>query len=139
MIKQIILVCAFALMMTAMAQGQEGRESKIDKDYQACLDKNQTTAGMVECADKAYRAWDKEMNAVYNKLMANFVGEDRQTLKATQFEWLKFRDAEFKMLEQFFSKIQGSMYRPIAVDRRVEIVKQRAQQLQAYLDTVQEQ
>jgi len=48
---------------------QEPSQHPIDKALDACTDKNGSTAGMVQCTDKAYAAWDKELNKNYGLLM----------------------------------------------------------------------
>jgi uncharacterized protein YecT (DUF1311 family) len=50
------------LVLATVSIAQEQSQHPIDKALEACIDKNGSTAGMVECTDKAYAAWDKELN-----------------------------------------------------------------------------
>ena len=65
------LVAAFlsVLLLATVSGAQEQTPHAIDKALEACIDKNGSTAGMVECTDKAYAAWDKELNKNYGELM----------------------------------------------------------------------
>jgi len=58
-------------LATANGSGKSGGPptTPIDKALDACIEKNGSTAGMVECTDKAYAAWDKELNKNYGELM----------------------------------------------------------------------
>src|SRR4030095_1090417 len=48
-------VALLSLLMLATVSGaQEKTQHPIDKALEACIDKNGSTAGMVECTDKAY-------------------------------------------------------------------------------------
>jgi hypothetical protein len=43
-------------------------------------------------------------------------------------------DLEFKLVERVYEKLEGTMYIPMHVDHRMQIVKKRALELQDYLD-----
>ena len=118
---------------TAVAQ-QQTAVHQIDKTLEACIDKDPSTAGMVRCNDRAYTMWDKELNKNYAALMQKLKPEGKQALKLAQSEWIKQRDAEFKLLEQIYSTLQGTMYIPMQIASRVEIVKQRALALSGYIE-----
>jgi uncharacterized protein YecT (DUF1311 family) len=68
--------------------------------------------------------------------MNNLDPESQKNLKESQRSWLKLRDEEFKLLMNIYSKKEGSMYGPIQIMDKVEIVKQRTLELQNLLDTV---
>jgi uncharacterized protein YecT (DUF1311 family) len=110
----------------------------IDKALEACIDKNGSTAGMVECTDKAYAAWDQELNKNYGKLMRLLKPSQKEALRLAQLEWIKYRDLDFKLIDSVYDTMQGTMYIPMRVDARMEVVKKRAQELKGYLDLIQE-
>jgi uncharacterized protein YecT (DUF1311 family) len=58
----------------------------IDKYFEACTEKDPSTAGMVSCTDSAYKMWDKELNKNYMELMRKLNPAGKQTLKAAQLE-----------------------------------------------------
>ncbi len=106
----------------------------IDKQEEDCLANATSTAAMLDCAEAAYVAWDKELNRVYSQLSKLLSPTSKQLLKDSQLEWLKYRDKELKTIDDIYSHVQGSMYLPIRVDDRTQIVKARVLQLKSYLD-----
>jgi uncharacterized protein YecT (DUF1311 family) len=129
---------ALALLLVGIGVAQETPKHAIDKALEACLDKNQSTAGMVECEDKAYLKWDKELNRLYAELMKKISPDAKAALKDAQVQWLKFRDSEFKLLDGIYDKLEGTMYRPMRVDSRLEIVKRRALELNSHLELLKD-
>jgi len=125
-------------LLAAIANAQEQTQHPIDKALETCIDKNGSTAGMVECTDKAHAAWDKELNKNYGELMRRLKSSPKETLRLAQLEWIKFRDLDFKLIDSVYDTMQGTMYIPMRVDARMEVVKKRALELKGYLDLVTE-
>src|SRR5882672_12952071 len=101
----LFLVFAVFSYQLATASGsvpQEPTQHPIDKALDACIEKNGSTAGMVECTDKAYAAWDKELNKNYGELMRALKAPQKETLKSSELEWIKYRDAEFKFIDSIY-------------------------------------
>lgn len=106
----------------------------IDKQTEACIEKNYTTSGMVECHGQAEEQWDKELNRVYNALITKLDDHGRENLNISQRQWLTYRDAEFKAIRAIYSAMDGTMWRVVAASLRVEIVKSRVLTLKEYLE-----
>jgi len=119
----LVFLCAFPLMALA----QEPTQHPIDKALDACIDKNGSTAGMVECTDQAYAAWDKELNRNYVEVMRTVKPKQKEALRLSQLEWIKHRDT-----------FQGTMYIPMRIGARLDVIKQRAQALKSHLDVYQD-
>ena len=137
----LILILTGLLYPLANASGsvnQEPAQHPIDKALDACIEKNGSTAGMVECTDKAYAAWDKELNKNYGELMRALKPAPKEVLRAAQLEWIKYRDMDFKFIDSVYDTMQGTMYIPMRIDARMEVVKKRALELKGFLDLVQE-
>ena len=137
----LILVLTSLAYPLATANGsvaQEQAQHPIDKALEVCIDKNGSTAGMVECTDKAYAAWDKELNKSYGELMRTLKPSQKETLRLAQLEWIKYRDLDFKLIDSVYDTMQGTMYIPMRIDARMEVVKKRALELKGYLDLVTE-
>ncbi len=132
---QLSLLC---LLLPALAFAQEPKTHPIDKALDACVEKNPSTAGMVTCLGEAYDKWDKELNRVYNELSRKLAAPGKQALKTAQLEWLKFRDAEFKLLESIYANFEGTMYIPMQADEKLQIVRKRTLDLQDHLDMLKE-
>src|SRR2546422_2085931 len=115
-----VLILMFAGLSYSLATptsrgsvNQEPAQHPIDKALDACIDKNGSTAGMVECTDKAYAAWDKELNKNYGELMRALNPKQKEALRLAQLEWIKYRDLEFKSIDSVYDTLQGTMYIPM--------------------------
>ena len=135
---KLFLALASVLLLATVSIAQEETKHPIDKALEACIDKNGSTAGMVECTDKAYAAWDKELNKNYGELMRALKAPQKETLKSSELEWIKYRDAEFKFIDSIYDTMQGTMYIPMRVDARMEVIKKRALELKGFLDLAAE-
>ena len=137
MIKLIFAIAAIFLLPT-ISQAQEEAKHPIDKTLEACIDKNGSTAGMVQCTDKAYADWDKELNKNYAELMRQLKPAQKESLRLSQLEWIKYRDLEFKFIDSVYDRLEGTMYIPMRIDSRMEVVRKRALELKSFLDLVTE-
>ena len=134
-----LMVALFSVFLLATgASAQEPAPHSIDKALEACIDKNGSTAGMVECTDKAYAAWDKELNKNYGELMRALKPAQKEALRLAQLEWIKYRDVNFKFIDSVYDTMDGTMYIPMRIDSRMEVVKKRALELKGFVDLVTE-
>jgi uncharacterized protein YecT (DUF1311 family) len=129
-----VLSLAVVLLLSLMSFAQGESKHPIDKALDACIDKNGSTAGMVECTDKAYAAWDKELNKNYAELMRKLKPPQKEALRLSQLEWIKHRDLEFRFLDSMFDTFQGTMYIPMRIGAHLDIVKSRALELKTHLE-----
>lgn len=106
----------------------------IEKNISDCLDRNITTIGMIDCMHKAAIMWDDELNRVYGLLRSKLKPEAQKALKTSQLAWIKYRDLEFENIDNIYSNFQGTMYSPMRIDHRNQLIKQRVTELQSYLD-----
>ena len=51
---------------------------------------------------------------------------DSKSLRDSQRAWVAWRDLEIKSLGKFYSKMDGTMYVPMAVYARMNLTRQRA-------------
>ena len=133
-----ILVIVFYVFLgnITFAEEQE-KKHPIDEWLERCIEKDSSTAGMINCSGKAYEMWDKELNKVYQKLMKKLTPEERKKLQESQRQWIKFRDAEFGFINDLYLGI-GTMIPVIKYGQKLYFVKQRVLQLQEYLSQVEE-
>lgn len=83
-------------------------------------------------------AWDKELNKNYGELMRALKGAQKGALRLAQLEWIKYRDIDFKFIDSVYDTMNGTMYIPMRIDARMEVVKKRALELKGFLDLVRE-
>lgn len=106
----------------------------LDKALESCIAKNPSTGGEAACVTRAYDLWDKQLNKIYNELNGNLSPEESRALKTAQLEWLKYRDAEFKLIDQIYSFEKGSMNVPFNAHARLKVVKNRVLELKHYAE-----
>jgi uncharacterized protein YecT (DUF1311 family) len=127
-----------ALLLPTLVSAQEAEKHPIDKALDICTEKDPSTAGMVRCTDAAYKKWDQELNKNYRTLMARLKPAGKQLLKSGQLSWITYRDNEFKLIDSIYDGIQGTMYIPLRIDEKMQIVKQRALALASHIDLLDE-
>jgi len=137
MLSKIIVVGALCLPMAAAA---ESSVHPIDAEESACLDHSGgVTANMITCSSQALESWDKALNQVYSKLKEKLDDNGRKALRDAQRLWIRYRDAEFANIDAIYlGRLQGTMWRPVAVGAKSELVKARVMDLSAYLGDLSE-
>jgi hypothetical protein len=116
---KILLLALLTLAMPLQA-GEE--KHPIDRAMDAAMEKDPSTAGMVQAISKANKQWDKEMNALY-------LDEGKRGRHGLLMSCLR-DGATFgrrrTMPRQVHSEFAGAMYHVVArEDRRKAIVKNR--------------
>ena len=125
MLRHVILASGLA----ALANPVQAADHPLEAADAACYDEAMTTVAMVECAAASFDRWDDELNRQYKRLMALLSPDEQQALRDSQRKWIAFRDAEFAFIATTHSRMQGSMYQPLHMEARKELVKARALQL----------
>ena len=136
LIRYSFLLLPFFLPMIVCAQ--ETRKHPIDKALEICTEKDPSTGGMVSCTEQAYKKWDQELNKNYRTLMSKLKPAAKPLLKSVQLSWIRYRDNEFKLIDSIFDDIPGTMYIPMRIDEKMQIVKQRALALASRVDMLGE-
>lgn len=109
----------------------------INEILEECIEKDSSTAGMTNCTYKAYEQWDDELNKVYKQLRDVLNPEAKNKLKEAQTKWIKYRDSEFELINSIYSSLEGTVYIPMRVSDRVDIVKKRAMEFGSYPDLIE--
>ena len=124
---------AAALFFIA-TQACQAADHPIDQYQSKCIAADSTTAGMTNCTNGASARWGKALNSVYANLLSSISRSEQQALRAAQRQWILYRNAEFKLIDEMYKTKDGTMYIPMRAADRLEIIKTRALQLQAYRD-----
>lgn len=89
--KARLVAAAAGLLLTAAARAG-------DATFQSCLDKADGVDPFIkDCGEAEIVRQDKVLNDVYRKLMAKIDKEYQDDLKASERNWLAFREAECKL------------------------------------------
>ncbi|MDX5345645.1 MAG: DUF1311 domain-containing protein [Hymenobacteraceae bacterium] len=138
-----IVILSFLLIIASAFNPVLGqaKDWAIDVNLQSCLDsaQNQTNVGMISCSVRAKEAWDKELNKYYKLLMNSLSESEKEKLRNAQKNWLLYRNSETEFAAKLYTNLQGSMWRIVAANRQMEIVKQRTLELRQYYETLTEE
>lgn len=133
--KYLLLV---SLMSPLIVNAQEVPGPRIDNSLSTCIEKDLSTAGMMRCTYVSYKQWDRELNKNYQALISKLKPTSRQALKVAQLDWMKYRDMEFRLIDSIYDTISGTMYIPMRLDQKMQIVRQRSLALASYLELISE-
>lgn len=134
------LLAASLVLFIAAAPAFAGDESggddedPIDTALAQCLDApgGQSTQGMVECLGTAYQSWDGALNEAYKGLIDTLEPAQKDALKASQRQWIAYRDSEQKFLQTLVTQEAGTIMRVTTNQAMVDMVKARVLLLRSY-------
>lgn len=134
----LLILLSFSSSFLIVAQGVDIDVKYIDKELKECLNEHPTTQGSADCIIKATAEWDKILNKYYNLLKDALSDDGKQNLLDAQRAWIKMRDKEFALIDQIYHVETGggTMYIPMALNAKMEIVQRRAMELQTYYDMI---
>lgn len=92
----------------------------------------QTTIGMAECSHRAYLAYDKAMNALYQRVLRAVDAESAKRIRAAQRRWLAYRKAQESADNGPWRKDRGSMAAPDIGALNVDAIRNRIEELRYY-------
>ncbi|MBI4863132.1 MAG: DUF1311 domain-containing protein [Candidatus Riflebacteria bacterium] len=103
-------------------------EDPIDREIERSLKMDGSKLGQAQAYNRGHDQWDAELNRVYQKAQAllSADAEGKKTLKDAQLAWIRFRDAEFKLIDRILDVNAGSVNVPASASARMKIVRERA-------------
>ncbi len=84
----------------------------------------------IGCASEAFTAADRELNAVYTKLLKSLDPVEQKALVQSQRSWLAFLETNAKFI--FAIEGDGSQGRLVVVNTREEYTRLRVKELKAW-------
>lgn len=133
--QSILFALALALVLPVQA---DDTTSTIELSTERCLNTHDSTAGMLECFTRAEQDWDTELNRVYRALQSKLKPAGQDALKQAQRAWIAQRDKEFELINAIHGQMDGTMWIAVMASKRNDVVKARAEALQAYIDLMVE-
>lgn len=130
--KRIAFILVLLLLVCGIAAADDGIHP-LDSDVSEKLGDAQTTAEMMEVYAYALEEWDKELNENYKALMQRLSKERQEQLRASQREWIQFRDLEFQFNADFHRDNGGTMAGINIAAFQSDFVRNRALELRGYL------
>ncbi len=132
----LLLITLLALAMPLRAADE--KKHPIDQAMDAAMERDSSTAGMVQAVSNANKQWDKEMNALYQDLKKAMKPEEWAALVAAQKAWIVYRDAQTKSIVETYGHMEGTMWIPMSASAVMELTKDRALFLQSLKETISE-
>lgn len=127
------MLISVLLFATTLINVSDTGGNKIDVQLSECLSKSEATMIRAECYNKAYTAWDNDITATEKVLMAKADGKQKEKLRSEQSAWQKQRDDAFNKIADKYNKMRGTMYIPVRIKLRMEVLRKRALQLEKQL------
>ena len=133
-----LIVIIAAVMGGLWVQVSWAADGPIDRILEECIAKKPTFPGVAACSLQSEKLWDVELMSKYNMLMM-LLSEDEQTaLRKSQKQWAHQRDAEIRLMQTIFSKVQAGISNPIQGIRKIgSITKDRVILLSNYIQMVE--
>jgi uncharacterized protein YecT (DUF1311 family) len=91
-----------------------------------------STAGQVECTNRATRRWNDEMNHDYRRLANHLTPKTQTLLRNAQRRWLQYRDADRLLIDAVYELTKGTMYAPMQAYSHLRPVRERSLVLKSY-------
>ena len=89
-----------------------------------CMQKDSSTAGMIQCIDAEFAIQDKLLNQNNKKAMSVLNDENKKKLKDIQRKWVAYKEAKCP-----FVPPMGTLYAVTAADCYLQMTKERAREL----------
>ena len=106
---------------------EETSEEEFDESQarvDECMQKDSSTAGMIQCIDAEFAIQDKLLNQNYKKAMSVLNDENKKKLKDIQRKWVAYKEAKCP-----FVPPMGTLYAVTAADCYLQMTKERAAEL----------
>ena len=130
----VLCFCLFSAAARTASAYIEVKKHPIDIAHEKKIDDAPWTSGVIEANEWAIEEWDKLLNKNYNALMSKLDKKNQELLRASQREWIKFRDLEFKFNEDYWAGFGGTMYIPFPSGFQSGFIRERALRLGYYLE-----
>ena len=134
---RLVVAVTLALFATFPTHAEEAKDP-IDIAMEQAMEEDPSTAGMVQAAASALKKWEKAMERALTKLEELMEPEEWTALQASQKAWRAFRQQEVKTQGEIYSRMDGTMWRPVAASDMMELVRARTLQLRQYAETISE-
>jgi uncharacterized protein YecT (DUF1311 family) len=132
-----LVILSLCCVMPSYAEEPAGKDP-IDVAMEAAMERDPSTAGMNEAISGAQVKWDAKMNRLYQALKKKLPADEWPNLVAAQKAWIVYRDAQIKLLETTYLKMEGTMWLNICNSAVMEITRERALFLEDLIETLSE-
>jgi len=137
--RAIFALCSLLLLCANFpCVAKDPRKDPLDKKVEALFDKAKSTGDQFEAAEAGKKLWDEEMNRVYQELKKKLSPAAATALQNSQRKWLEWRDSEFTAINAYYDQFKGTMYGPMRVGDKMDIIRDRTLYLRDQLSMLDE-
>ena len=136
LMKKLFLIFISLIFLSCSYSTAQEILHPIDKAEQECISKTSDTQVMNQCSITAQNAWEKEIKKTLSQLKSVLDKESYKSLIKSQNDWERYKFDEFEAIGNMLKDKQGTMYLNVDNGLKVDIVRQRALQLQEYLKRI---
>ncbi len=126
--KKILIFIAILYLGTGAVYAM----NEIDRDELKCINSTSNYKEMMACTNKARTQWEAEIEKYYQMLIGELPDKELKNLTGSQNRWEKYKEAEFKMIDELLKKKVNIEGKTIACGLKKDIVKTRAIYLRDY-------
>lgn len=126
------------IMIMYLATNTANAMNEIDRDELKCINNTSSYKEMMTCTNKARTQWEAEIQKYYLMLTSELPEKHLKNLISSQNRWEKYKDTEFKMIDELLKKKITIEGKNIACGLKKDIVKNRAIYLKDYHDLYHE-
>lgn len=116
-------------------------DDRISQQCAACIARDSTTAGMLRCTQVERLQRAHELEEVRDQLLklleSRFDDHSARAFLRSQRRWEQFRDTEFKVIDETYRQLDGTLYLPLRIDQQTELIHQRTQFLRSWINVLE--
>lgn len=133
--KLLTALCTAALCsITTLRAADEEKKHPLDVKIAQLSNEAESTSATSQAFRTGLELWDKELNRVYQELKKLLPEKSFAALKASQVQWLAFRDTQIAFINSCYDQYEGTMYQPMRASAIMEVTRARALDLTGRLD-----
>ena len=131
----MVLCCILALSRTGYGEEKHPIDIRMEED----VDKDMSTARMKMVGQQALSEWTREMEKYYALLLGELDDEKKLSLETAQSTWTEYVQSEDDFCDIFYGFMRGSFFDILRIEKRVELVKERALKLKFNYDLLMDE
>lgn len=131
------IFCSIALLPSNYCVADEIKYP-IDLSEEKCLNTAYSTADMRKCTYDAMDSWFKEIDKYMALLRKELPKEKLNTLETSQKHWKEYQLVEFDLINELIHNKGGTVYTVVAIAHKLNIIKERALNLQKYYKEIKD-
>jgi uncharacterized protein YecT (DUF1311 family) len=129
----VLLVLLFNSTTLCAADDAE-KPHPLDTKIEKLADDAKSTHESTAAYSTGLELWDKELNRVYQELKKTLPEKSFAALKASQVQWLAYRDAQIAFINSCYDQYEGTMFQPMRASAIMEVTRARALDLTKRLE-----